>query len=98
MKRDIRHLFDKPVWYQEDEEYVDYDVHDNAPKRDLRLFTLTYDVEKRRFYATLRRSPTSDDDFGIETSVPRRLVDMLVSLLSDKEMARLTAKSLGIED
>ena len=94
----IRHLFPIPPERNGNsfnEPYIDWYVWDKGRNAKRRLFSLTYDVDQRSFYAMLQRSDTEDSDFRHEVMLPRKITELLRSLLPPDEIARCTRASLA---
>lgn len=90
----LRPFFNKPARYNVEDGYIDFDVTDRCPKGARRLFQLTYDIQRRRFWALMRRSETSESDFNDGVYVPAKFARFLSSLLTPEEYSGLIALSL----
>ncbi|RBO90495.1 hypothetical protein [Pseudochrobactrum asaccharolyticum] len=83
-----RHLFVSTEPTQmNDDDYFDWYVWEDGRNNRRRLITLTYDVRHRSFHATLQRSEVDESDYLSEISLPRKLVDLFVSMLTPDQVA-----------
>ena len=79
-------------------DYVDFDMVEARARQNTstRWIVLSYDVERRLFYAVINRSSAEDGDFDHKVELPRRAVDALRDILKPEDLARCLRKTLAL--